>query len=142
MPEPIMVPIGVVERLRRRPHGEDDEVVDLALFLGLHPTIGVEGAVGAVTARDLTGDLAGDVRNFEFFDAPDAALSGKNPLPCRLDAAGKRCNHAETGDDDTSHHRHSREPARAGIATMALLAHRPPAPNMVRLSPACVHVIR
>ena len=136
------VPIGIVERLRRRTHGEDDEVVDLALFLRLHPVIGVEGAAGAVTTWDLAGDLAGDVGNFEFFDAPDAALSGKNPLPCRLDAAGKRGHHTETCDDDTSHHRHSREAARAGLSAAALLAHRPPAPNMVRLSPACVHVMQ
>ena len=35
-------PAGVVERLARRAHGVDDEVVDLALLLRLHPLIGID----------------------------------------------------------------------------------------------------
>ena len=57
MPEPIITPVviwsswrlglpaGIVERLRRRAHRIDDEVVDLALLLRLHPLIGIVGAV-------------------------------------------------------------------------------------------------
>ena len=52
MPEPIStplddlilvlarMPVGVVERLCRGAHRVDDEVVDLALFLRLHPIVG------------------------------------------------------------------------------------------------------
>ena len=71
MPDPIITPVvdlvfvasrlpaGIVERLARGAHGEDDEIVDLALLLRLHPLIGIEGAVRAVAARHLAGDLAG-----------------------------------------------------------------------------------
>ena len=53
------------QRLRGGRHGIDDEGIDLALLLGLHPLVGVEGAVGAVAARDLAGDLAGEVVDLE-----------------------------------------------------------------------------
>ena len=81
MPEPIRtpltiwssyvarMPIGVIERLLRRAHGVEDEIVDFALLLRLHPLVGIEGAVGAVAARNLAGDLARDVGDFEFVDA-------------------------------------------------------------------------
>src|SRR5262252_3000096 len=52
------MPIGIVEGLARRSHRENDEVVDLALILRLHPLIRIEGAVRTVTARHLAGDLA------------------------------------------------------------------------------------
>ena len=55
------MPIGVVERLTRRAHREDDEIVDLALILRLHPLVGIEGAVGAVAARNHAGDPAGQI---------------------------------------------------------------------------------
>src|SRR6185437_9052666 len=55
------MPIGIVERLGGGAHGKNDEVVDLALLLRLHPLIGVERAVAAVAARNLAGDLARDV---------------------------------------------------------------------------------
>ena len=48
--------------------------IDLALLLRLHPLVGIEGAVGAVAARDLAGDLAGEIRDLEIVD-PLAPLS-------------------------------------------------------------------
>ena len=53
------LPARVLERLRGSAHGVDDEVVDLALLLRLHPIVRIEGAVAAVAARHLAGDLAG-----------------------------------------------------------------------------------
>src|SRR5437899_3446470 len=50
------LPAGMIERLLGRTHGIDDELVDLALLLRLHPLIGIVGAVGSVAARDLPGD--------------------------------------------------------------------------------------
>src|SRR5476651_1665944 len=58
-------PAGVVERLARRAHGIDDELIDLALLLGLHPLVGIEGGVAAVAARHAASDLAGDVGDVE-----------------------------------------------------------------------------
>src|SRR4029450_10034527 len=49
------MPVGVVERLARRRHRKDDEIIDLALFLWLHPLVGIESAVTAVAARNHTG---------------------------------------------------------------------------------------
>ena len=51
------LPTGIGQRLRRRAHRKDDEVVDLALLLRLHPLVGIEAAVAAVAARNLAGDL-------------------------------------------------------------------------------------
>ena len=77
MPEPISTPVAICsswtcgfqpessQRLRGGRHRVDDERIDLALVLGLHPLVGVEGAVGAVAARDLAGDLAGEIVDLE-----------------------------------------------------------------------------
>ena len=101
------MPVGVIERLFRGGHGKEDEVVDLALFLRLHPLIGIEAAVRAVSARNLAGDLAGKIGDFESLDPSDPALSCEQPLPRRLDPAGERRHHAKTSDDDASHHQRS-----------------------------------
>src|SRR5215471_12621002 len=39
------MPIGVVERLARRTHRKNDEIVNPALVLRLHPLVGIERAV-------------------------------------------------------------------------------------------------
>src|SRR5262249_57714884 len=57
------LPARIVERLARGAHGEDDEIVDLALFLRLHPLVGIETAVRAIAARNLTGDLRRQIGN-------------------------------------------------------------------------------
>ena len=64
------MPVGIVERLARRAHREDDEIVDLALVLRLHPLVGIEGAVAAVAARNHAGDLAGEIGDVEGLDLP------------------------------------------------------------------------
>src|SRR5262249_59761371 len=58
----LRLPAGVLERLLGRAHRIDDEFVDLALLLRLHPLIGIVGAGGTVAARDLTGDASRQVR--------------------------------------------------------------------------------
>ena len=42
----IGLPAGIFQRLLRGRHREDDEVVDLALLLRLHPIVRIELAVG------------------------------------------------------------------------------------------------
>src|SRR5262249_61664620 len=69
------LPPGILQRLGRRRHRVDDELVDLALLLGLHPVVGIEGAVGAIPVRNLTGDLAGEIGDVEILDAAGCALS-------------------------------------------------------------------
>ena len=56
---------GIGDRLIGRRHGVDDEVVDLALLLRLHPIVGIELAVGRGAARNEAGDLAGEVGSLE-----------------------------------------------------------------------------
>ena len=68
---------GVGERLVGGGHRVDDEVVDLALLLRLHPVVGVELAVAGGAARDEAGDLAGDVGDVELLDPARAALGGE-----------------------------------------------------------------
>jgi len=106
------VPVRIVKRLRRRRHGKNDKVVDLALLFGFHPVVGVETAGGTVAARDLTGNLAGEIRDVEFVDALDAALPGDQPLPGLPDAAAERRHQTKTRDDDPSHQACSRQPRR------------------------------
>src|SRR5262245_46785942 len=97
------LPGGIVERLVRRPHGKDDEVVDLPLLLRLHPLVGIEAAVRAVPARNLAGDLRRQIGYVEGLDPSCPAVALDEPLPRRLDAASERRHHAESRDDDASH---------------------------------------
>ena len=99
-------PVGVGERLGRGGDAEDDEIVDLALLLGLHPLVGVEGVlVGFLPARsgNLHGHLRGEVRYLEALDPPGAAFSRQQASPALLNAAGKRRHHAQSGYDDPAH---------------------------------------
>ena len=93
------VPVRVAQRLRRGAHAVDDEVVDAALFLRLHPIVGIEGVEGAA-ARHLRGDFAREVGNVEVLDPGHPRLAGEKPAPGRLDPACYRGNHPKTGNDD------------------------------------------
>src|SRR5690606_29859046 len=97
------VPVRVVERLVGSRHGEDDEIVDLALLLGLHPLVGIEQPFGLRTARDAACDLAGEIVDRKIDDPHTPALLGEEMLPADLDAAAKRRHHAEARDNHTSH---------------------------------------
>ena len=80
---------GVVDGLLGRRHGVDDERIDLALILDVHPLVGIELAVGVVAERDAVGDLAGDVVDLEIVDALGAALAGEDVGPGGFDAAAE-----------------------------------------------------
>src|SRR6185437_46557 len=97
------MPAGIIERLTGGRHREDDEVVDLALVLRLHPLVGIEAGVGTVAARHYAGDLARQIGDVEGLDLPRAACSLKNPLPGRLDATTERRHHTEACDDNPPH---------------------------------------
>src|SRR5664279_2064381 len=101
------MPIGFVERLTRRTHGEDDEIVDLALVLRLHPLIGIEGAVAAVAARNHAGNPAGQIGDVKRLDLSGAAFAVEDALPGRLDATAEWRHHAEARDDNPPHIQHS-----------------------------------
>ena len=81
------MPIRIVERLLRGAHCEDDEIVDPALVLWLHPLVGIEGSVSPVAARNDAGDSARQVGNVEGFDLLRAALAVEDSFPGRLNAA-------------------------------------------------------
>ena len=84
-------------------HGVDDEVVDLALLLGLHPVVGIELAVDGGASRDEAGDLAGEIGDVELLDAARTALAGKEIAPRRLDAATDWSDQTKARDDDAAH---------------------------------------
>src|SRR5512135_2422852 len=102
------MPAGIVEGLRRRSHGKDDEIVDLALLLRLHPVVRIEASICAVAARHLAGNLASNIGNFEFFDALDAALAREQPLPSLFSPAGERRHQSKACDHHASHRGYSR----------------------------------
>ena len=97
------MPAGVFQRLVGGGHRIDDERIDLAAFLRLHPVVGIELAVRLGAARQLAGDLAGQVANLEILDPGNAALAGEDRRPRDIDAAAKRRHHAHPGDDSPSH---------------------------------------
>src|SRR2546429_5224595 len=97
------VPSGIVERLRGCSHGKDNEIIDLALLFGLHPIVSIKGSGRAVAARDLAGNLAGDIGYIEFFYTFDATLPSQQSLPCLLDPAGGRRHQSEPRDNHASH---------------------------------------
>ena len=99
-------PVGVPERLAGGGERKDDEVVDLALLLRLHPLVGIE-RVGRGAARHLRGDLAGDVGNVEALDPRRAGFARQQPAPGGLNPGGQRRDHAEARDDDSIHSRSS-----------------------------------
>src|SRR5438045_1095697 len=101
------MPTSVVERLACRAHRENNEIVDLALILRLHPLIGIEGAVAAVAPRNQAGDPAGQIRDVKCLDLLGAALAIEDALPARLDAASEWRHHAEARDDNPPHFQHS-----------------------------------
>src|SRR5256886_14106291 len=83
------LPACIIERLARGAHGENNEIVDLALLLWFHPLVGIEAAIRAVATRNLTSDLRRQIGDVESFDAPGPALTLDEALPPRLVAASK-----------------------------------------------------
>ena len=62
------VPAGILERHVGRSNTIENELVDLALFLGLHPVIRIEGSFHRRIGGDRTGDLGRDVADVEIGD--------------------------------------------------------------------------
>src|SRR4029077_8799257 len=77
------MPAGVIECLRGCRHRKDDEVVDLALVLWLHPLVGIEARIGTVAARHHASDLARQIGDVERLDPPRAARPLEDLLPGR-----------------------------------------------------------
>jgi hypothetical protein len=86
-------------------HRIDDEIVDLALFLGLHPVVGIERAVGRRRAAPAPRSGREIVDTSKPIDSPGARAPLENALPGRFDARSQRRNHAQTRDDDAAHGR-------------------------------------
>ena len=80
----------------------DDELVDLALFLRLHPIVGIELAFGQGAARNEATDLAGKIAYIEFFDTPGAAFALQQPRPTGFHPAPQGRHEAQTSDNNTA----------------------------------------
>src|SRR3954470_5050124 len=105
------MPVGVVKRLRRRAHREDDEIIDLALVLVLHPLVWIEAAAAAVAARNHAGDAAGQIRHVEGIDLLGAAFAVQDALPGCLDTTAEWRHHAKACDDNPPHIQDSSPPS-------------------------------
>ena len=141
-------PIGVAQGLGRRGQGVDDEIVDAALFLGLHPIVGIVG-VRRAASGNLRRDLAGDVGDFEILDAPGRRVAREQPAPSGFDPAGQGRDHAQSRDHDAFHCRslgcgrlrdaasgRDAQSSRAPDATRAGLSPAPFQPRAERGDPA------
>ena len=90
MPEPIRTPVrscfSCVSAFQpassmacvRGGHAVDDEVVDLALLLGLHPVVGIELALDEGPRGTKQADLAGEVVDLELLDAARARFGPRS----------------------------------------------------------------
>ena len=83
-------PAGICESLGSGPHRVEDEIVDLALFLGLHPVVRIELALGGRAARHHGGNAAGKVVDLERVDRRDAAFTFEQPAPGRIGVTAQR----------------------------------------------------
>src|SRR5437660_5377912 len=75
------LPAGMFDRLARRAHRVDDEVIDPALLLRLHPLIGIVGAVRAIAARNRACDFPRKILSVECSNSVPSALSPYPTLP-------------------------------------------------------------
>ncbi len=104
------LPARVRQRLGGGRDREDDELVDLALFLGFHPGGRVERSRRAVAAGDHAPDLAGKVGNIEPLDEPRTVPSVDQGLPRCLDITAERRHHPQSGYNNTPHRPHMFQP--------------------------------
>ena len=65
----LRMPVGVIQRLIGRGHRKDDEIVDLAPLLRLHPVVRIICAIRTIAARYFARDLTGKIGNVEGLDA-------------------------------------------------------------------------
>jgi hypothetical protein len=69
------MPIRIIEGLTSRRHAVNDEIIDLALVLRVHPLIGVEKPLSLVSRWDLEGNARWQVRDVEPVNRHSPALS-------------------------------------------------------------------
>jgi hypothetical protein len=101
IPDPIRQPVRswlsdrlastrILDRLIGGGHAIEDELVDLAGLLRLHPVVGIEGAVGAVAALHFAGIGRSKSGRVEPRDGPRPGLPGQKPRPGFLDTRRQR----------------------------------------------------
>ncbi|MNL60353.1 hypothetical protein D3C87_1841530 [compost metagenome] len=93
---------GILDGLGGSGHGVDDEIVDLALFLGFHPLVGIVLAIGIIPAGQPMRDLARDVIDLEFVDTLGSTLACQDIGPSGLHSATKGRDKPHSGDDDST----------------------------------------
>ena len=79
--------------LNRFPGGgkrAQDEAVHLALILRLDPFVGIETAGRRLAVRNLSGDLAAQIRGVEGLDCRNTGLAIDQAAPAMLDAHSQR----------------------------------------------------
>ncbi|MNL78682.1 hypothetical protein D3C87_2051340 [compost metagenome] len=74
------MPAGVVQRHVGGCDRKNNEMIDLALLLELHPVIGIERAFG-IARRDTTGDLGRKIIDLEFGHEAGTTFPGEKFRP-------------------------------------------------------------
>jgi len=106
-------PAGVLDRLDRGRHREDDEPIHPALVLGRNPIVGIEQPRRAITERHLRRDLRRQVRHVKGLDRADPGHAGDQLTPDPLDPEPERRHEPHPGDDDAPHDRANPAPGAA-----------------------------
>ena len=94
-------PARLLHRLLRRRHRVKNELVDLALLLGLHVARGIERPLAR--PGHLAGIGGGVARGVELGDRPRTRAPGEDRSPGRLDPIRQRRDHAHARDHATPH---------------------------------------
>ena len=88
-------PAGILHRLLGGSHAVDDEVIDLALFLGLHPVVRIERSVRPIAPGHLAGIGCRQVAGVEALDRSGARLAGQQALPRGFNARCQGRDHSQ-----------------------------------------------
>ncbi len=95
---------GIRQRHIAAAHRIDDEGIDLALFLGLHPVVGIERAVAAI-AEGMRRQSWREVLDLELGDLAGCIVAGQKTRPADFGSATQRDTMPVPVDNDTSHTR-------------------------------------
>src|SRR5690554_222838 len=93
---------GILNSLGCRRHRIDDEWVNLALFLDVHPLIWIVLAIGVVAEGQAMSDLTGDIVHLELVNAPGTTFAGQNIGPSGFNSATEGRYKPHPGDDNAT----------------------------------------
>ena len=106
---------GILDRLNRGAHREDDELVHPPMVLGRDPVVGIEQPESAIAARHLPRHPRRQIGDIEGLDRTDPRFARQEAAPHLIEPDAERRHEPHAGDDDAPH----AGPNPAGLATVA-----------------------